>query len=299
MHGSGDAARPVASADRPASTDDRRPSSDKAESTASTESGDVVLLRVEDGVAWITLNRPDRLNAFAGRMRDELYETLVRASEDDEVRVIVITGAGRGFCTGADVEVMSDLLGRGDDETFAGLVEAGKRVVRTVRELPQPVIAAVNGPAAGAGASLALACDFRIASDRASIGITFNRIGLHPDWGATFFLPRLVGPGRAAELVLSGRMVAADEAERIGLFERVVPDGDFRAEVEKYAAELAAKPPVALRLAKLSLSASFGSSLGEMLDTEGVAQMSCFRSADAREGIAAFNAKRTPVFRGE
>lgn len=260
---------------------------------------DTVLLRVEDGAAWITLNRPDRLNAFAGTMRDDLHDAVDRAAGDPGVRVLVITGAGRGFCTGADVEVMSDLLTRGDDGTFAGLVEAGMRVVRRLRAVEQPVVAAVNGPAAGAGASLAIACDFRIASERASIGITFNRIGLHPDWGATYTLPRLVGPGRAAELVLSGRMVDAGEAERIGLFERVVPAASFEDEVRKLTAELAAKPPLAVRLAKRTLADSAASDLDAMLAAEGERQMRCFRSADAREGIAAFNEKRPAVFRGE
>jgi 2-(1,2-epoxy-1,2-dihydrophenyl)acetyl-CoA isomerase len=258
-----------------------------------------VLLRVEEGVAWITLNRPERLNAFAGAMRDELHDAIDRAASSPEVRVLVITGAGRGFCTGADVEVMSDLLARGDVKTFAGLVGAGMRVVRRLRGVAQPVVAAVNGPAAGAGASLALACDFRIASERASIGLTFNRIGLHPDWGATYTLPRLVGAGRAAELIATARMVDAAEAERIGLFDRVVPQAGFHAAVRALAAELAAKPPLALRLAKQTLARSVGGDLDAVLEMEKEAQLRCFRSADAREGIAAFNEKRTAVFRGE
>jgi 2-(1,2-epoxy-1,2-dihydrophenyl)acetyl-CoA isomerase len=268
-------------------------------SAPATASAETVLLRMDEGVAWITLNRPDRLNAFSGDMRDRLHDALNRAATDAGVRVIVITGAGRGFCTGADVEVMSDLLQRGDDATFETLVEAGMRVVRRLQSIEQPVIAAVNGPAAGAGASLALACDFRIASERASIGITFNRIGLHPDWGATWSLPRLVGPGRAAELVMSGRMVDAREAERIGLFERVFAEDWFDDEVKKIAQELAAKPPLALTLAKRTLAASLTSDLDAMLAAEGERQMRCFRSADAKEGISAFNEKRKPEFRGE
>ncbi len=262
-------------------------------------SADTVLLRVEEGVAWITLNRPDRLNAFAGDMRDRLHDALDRAATDAAVRVIVVTGAGRGFCTGADVEVMSDLLRRGDDATFERLVHAGMRVVRRMQSIEQPVVAAVNGPAAGAGASLALACDFRVASERATIGNTFNRIGLHPDCGATWSLPRLVGPGRAAELVMTGRMVDAREAERIGLFDRVFAEDAFHDEVRKMANELAAKPPLALRLAKRTLAASLDSGLDAMLAAEGERQMRCFRSGDAKEGIAAFNEKRPAVFRGE
>lgn len=268
-------------------------------SAPASASTDPVLLRVEDGVAWITLNRPDRLNAFAGAMRDDLHDAIDRAASSPEVRVLVITGAGRGFCTGADVEVMSDLLSRGDDATFETLVQAGMRAIQRLRAVEQPVIAAVNGPAAGAGASLALACDFRVASERATIGVTFNRIGLHPDWGATYTLPRLVGAGRAAELVMSGRMVEAREAERIGLFERVVAEDWFEDEVKKLAKELAAKPPMALKLAKRTLAASLDSDLDALLAAEREQQMRCFRSADAKEGISAFNEKRKPVFRGE
>ena len=258
-----------------------------------------VLLRVEDGVAWITLNRPERLNAFAGTMRDDLHDAIATADEDAAARVIVITGAGRAFSSGADLEVTVDLSRRGDDAAFERLVEAGVRVVRRLAAVEKPVIAAINGAAAGAGAALALACDFRIASAAATFGVTFNRIGLHPDWGATYFLPRLVGAGRAAELVLAARMVDADEARAIGLFERVVPAEAFDEEVRKLAREMAAKPPLALKLARRTLAASLDSSLDEMLAAEREAQMRCFRSADAKEGIAAFTEKRKPVFRGE
>ncbi len=262
-------------------------------------STDPVLLRVDDGVAWITLNRPDRLNAFAGTMRDDLHDAIDRAASSPEVRVIVITGAGRGFCTGADVEVMSDLVARGDAETFEGYVQAGIRAVQALRACRKPVIAAVNGVAAGAGASLAVACDVRLASDKASIGFTFNRIGVHPDWGASYYLPRLVGTGRAAELVLSARMVDAAEAERIGLFQRVLPADEFEAGVRTFARELADKPPLALSAAKHTLSISPDHDLDRLMEVEREAQMRLFRSADVREGITAFNEKRKAVFRGE
>lgn len=260
---------------------------------------ETVLLRIEEGAAWITLNRPDRLNAFAGTMRDDLHDAVAAAVESAETRVIVVTGAGRGFCTGADVEVMTDLLARGDAATFERNVEAGMRVVHRIRAAPQPVIAAVNGPAAGAGASLALACDLRLASSRASIGFTFNRIGLHPDWGASWLLPRMVGAGRAAELVLSARMVEAAEAERIGLFERVFPEDAFEDEVQKVAREYAARAPLALAAAKRTLARSWDVDLDATMSAEREAQLACFGSADAREGIAAFHEKRRPAFRGE
>jgi len=260
---------------------------------------ETVLYRADGGVAWITLNRPERLNAFAGSMRDDFRRAVERASEAAEVRVVVVTGAGRGFCTGADVEVMSDLVARGDAETFEGYVRAGIQAVEALRECRKPVVAAVNGVAAGAGASLAVACDVRLASDRASIGFTFNRIGVHPDWGASYHLPRLVGTGRASELVLSARMVDAAEAERIGLFQRVLPADGFEAGVQAFARELAEKPPLALSAAKHTLSLSPDHDLRTLMEVEREAQMRLFRSADVREGITAFNEKRKPVFRGE
>ena len=267
------------------------------QTTSSPEA--TVLLRIEDGVAWITLNRPDRLNAFAGTMRDDLHDAIARADESPDARAIVITGAGRAFCSGADLEVTVDLAARGDDAAFERLVEAGVRVVRRLAAVEKPTVAAVNGAAAGAGASLALACDFRIASSAATFGVTFNRIGLHPDWGATYFLPRLVGRGRAAELVLAARMIDAEEARAIGVFERVVPAEQFDEEVRKLARELGAKPPLALKLAKRTLASSLDATLDDVLTAEREAQMRCFRSADAKEGIAAFTEKRKPVFRGE
>ena len=257
-----------------------------------------IATRFSDNIAWITLNRPERMNAFAGTMRGDLFEALAEAGARRDTRAVVITGAGRAFCTGADVGVMGNLLAHQDTDTFAGYVAAGSAVVRRIREIPSPVIAAVNGPAAGAGASLAIACDMRIASDQASIGFTFARIGLHPDWGATYTLPRLVGPGRAAELMLSGRMVPAAEAERLGLFERVFPAEQFATELERFAVDLAVKPPLALAALKASLARTWDSDLGTMLDREREAQLACFASADAREGITAFREKRTPTFMG-
>ncbi|MDQ3605654.1 MAG: enoyl-CoA hydratase-related protein [Gemmatimonadota bacterium] len=258
-----------------------------------------ILLHIEDGIGRITLNRPERLNAFAGGMRDDLHDAIVEAAAEESVRVLVIRGAGRGFCTGADVEAMSALLAAGDVEAFRALVQAGMRVVRAISTVRQPVIAAIHGPAAGAGASLAAACDLRIASEGASIGFTFNRIGLHPDWGASYFLPRLVGLGRARELIYTARMVDAREAERMGLFERVFPEATFEQELGAIVAALAAAPPLALAAARQTLARSQQSSLEEILGAEEEAQLRCFRSADAREGIAAFRARRPPRFQGE
>jgi 2-(1,2-epoxy-1,2-dihydrophenyl)acetyl-CoA isomerase len=257
-----------------------------------------VLVEVADRVGTLTLNRPDKLNAFAGTMRREIADAIRGLAGDDGVRVIVVTGAGRAFCAGADIGYMKELTASRDVAAFRALVEAGREVVTVVRATPKPVIASVNGPAAGGGANFALACDLRIASDQASIGQTFNRIGLHPDWGGTFFLPRLVGASRALELIFGADMVPADEALRLGLFSRVVPHDQLAAATRDVALGLARNPPRALALAKKAIYASDRHSLDDQLDMELAHQLSCFQSEDAREGLAAFLEKRAPEFRG-
>ena len=257
-----------------------------------------VLVEVADRVGTLTLNRPDKLNAFAGTMRREIADAIRALAADDGVRVIVVTGAGRAFCAGADIGYMKELTASRDVPAFRALVEAGREVVTVVRATPKPVIASVNGPAAGGGANFALACDLRIASDRASIGQTFNRIGLHPDWGGTFFLPRLVGASRALELIFGADMVPAGEALRLGLFSRVVPHDQLAAVTREVALGLAQKPPRALALAKQAIYASDRQTLDEQLDMELAHQLACFQSEDAREGLAAFLEKRSPEFRG-
>ena len=258
-----------------------------------------VLRRQEGAVAWITLNRPDRLNALAADMRAELHRALLDAIRGPESRAIVITGTGRAFCAGADIDAMRQLLEDRDEEQFRALIEAGSRVVREIYASPKPVIAAVNGVAAGAGASLALACDIRIASASASIGLTFTRVGLHPDWGATFFLPQIVGRGRAAELIFSGRILDAAEAERVGIFEQVVADEQFPETVTRTAHAFANGPPLALAAAKANLQCAFERPLDECTEAETTAQLRCFASGDAREGVAAFRETRSPRFTGE
>lgn len=247
-----------------------------------------ILLDRSEGIGTLTLNRPDKLNAFAGRMRQEVGEALEELSADTDVRVIVITGAGRGFCAGADVAYMSGLIEKRDLESLAALVEAGRRVVTAIRNATKPVIASVNGVAAGGGANLALACDLRIASDRARIGQTFNRIGLHPDWGATYFVPRLVGPAKALELFWLADILDAEECLRLGLVNRVVPHEELERETRALAATLAAKPPLPIALAKRAVYESLDRTLPEMLDYELEAQLRCFQSGDAARGINAF-----------
>lgn len=259
-----------------------------------------VTTRREKGAVWITIDRPRRLNAFAGTMRDDLAEAVEQAAAERDVRVIVLTGSGRAFSAGADLDGMIDLLERADEDGFRRNVEAGSRVVRAIATAPQPVIAALNGVAVGAGAALAIAADLRIASSTATIGFTFNRIGLHPDWGATHFLPRLVGWGRAWELFSSARILTAAEAAGMGLVGEVVEHGEFEARVAELVRETAARPPLPLAATKRSLLAAAGGveALDQALRREADAQIACFRSQDVREGVAAFRERRAPLFTG-
>src|SRR5213083_2833655 len=231
---------------------------------------DRVLVEIAGGIGTVTLNRPEKLNAFDGAQCRELHEALRMLAGSEAVRVIVITGAGRAFCAGADLSVL------GADG--ASLVAAGKDVALTIRSAPQPVLAAVNGPAAGGGANLALACDYRLASDAATIGQVFHKLGLGLDWGGSFFLPRLAGVSKALELVWSARMVPAAEAAELGLFDRVVPHAELGAETRKLAALWAGMPPLAVRKTKELLYRSDSSSLTAMLDFEIEDQTALMRS---------------------
>ena len=181
-----------------------------------------ILISEIEGVVTITLNRPDKLNAFIGHMRRDLAEALEHAGRHRTVRVVVITGAGRAFCAGGDVTFMAELMERGDSEEFARILGAGRRVITAIRNMTKPVVAAVNGPASGAGCNLAFACDFRVASTNASFTQSFLKVGLHPDWGGTYFLPRLVTPNLACEMFLLGRTIDATEALRLNIVNQVV-----------------------------------------------------------------------------
>lgn len=257
-----------------------------------------VLIEMDGPIGRLVLNRPEKLNSFSGTMRDEIANGLETLGSDDQVRVVIVTGRGRAFCTGADVKYMATLLDNGDYDAANALVDAGRRTIKAIVGMPKPVIAALNGPAAGGGANLALSCDLRIASDRATIGQTFNRIGLHPDWGGTWIVPRLVGQAKAAELFFLAEMIDAREAERIGLVNHVVPHDELETVTNDWARRLAEKPALSLALSKQALQKSWGATLDEMLDYESMAQNKCFRSNDALEGIRAFVEKRPPRFGG-
>jgi 2-(1,2-epoxy-1,2-dihydrophenyl)acetyl-CoA isomerase len=238
---------------------------------------DRVQVEIAGGIATVTLSRPDKLNALDRELCDDLIAALRLVTGSEQVRVVVITGAGRAFCAGADLTVLG--------EDGPALVAAGKHVALLIRAAPQPVLAAVNGPAAGGGANLALACDYRLAADTASIGQVFHKLGLVPDWGGTYFLPRLTRTSTALELVWSARMVPAAEAQRLGLFDRVVPAAELAAVARELAAVWAAQPPQAVRRAKEALYLSEVSSLVAMLDLEIVHQNELFATPEARERI--------------
>jgi enoyl-CoA hydratase/carnithine racemase len=251
-----------------------------------------------EGILTITLNRPDRLNAFIGHMRRDLAEALEHAASDRSVRVVIITGAGRAFCAGGDIAFMAELMQRRDAEEFSRILGAGRRVILAIRQMTKPVIASINGPASVAGFNLALACDLRIASTAATFSQSFAKVGLHPDWGGTYFLPRLVTPNKACEMFFLGESIDAAEAERLGIVNQVVAPEELESATLQLAERLRAAPPIALAAAKHAVYMSHGSELEEMLRYETEAQLRCFESHDAHEGVHAFLEKREPRFTG-
>jgi 2-(1,2-epoxy-1,2-dihydrophenyl)acetyl-CoA isomerase len=259
-----------------------------------------LLYDVQDGIATLTLNRPERLNALGETLRDDLYDAIVRSSNAPEVRVIIITGAGRGFCSGGDVKAMNEAKAQGRTRPLLEKVAPLRdRVVLAMRDAPQPIIAAVNGPAAGAGMNLALACDMRIASATAKFGETFVKRGLHVDWGGTYFLPRLVGMAKACELIFTGRVIDAEEALALGIVSQVVPSDALLPTVLTLARAIANGPPIAIRLAKRALYHNQDVDLRAALEFETYAQNICSETDDAKEGIRAFVEKRAPRFQGQ
>jgi 2-(1,2-epoxy-1,2-dihydrophenyl)acetyl-CoA isomerase len=251
---------------------------------------------IADGVATITLDRPDALNALTIPLKHELLAALDRAASDTEVRAIVVTGAGRAFCAGQDLR---ERLEPGAPPLDVELRERYNPIILAMHRLDKPIVGAINGVAAGAGASLAFACDVRVAAEGASFLLAFGRIGLIPDSGATWFLPRLVGAARAAELALLGESLSAADAERIGLVTRVVPGDTLLAEASAVAARLAAMAPRAVSLTKRALGSTWTATLEAQLETEATLQGIAGATGDHAEGLAAFVEKRAPRFTGE
>lgn len=264
--------------------------------TASEPFVHLQLTTTPDGVATITLARPERLNAVNPLLAVELPRAVRHAAADDAVRTIVITGAGRGFCAGLDLAEpampATSRVGRLDPYAWVG------EWVHAITSCHVPVIAAINGPAAGAGFGLALACDLRVMADAANCTAGYVRRGLSPDAGVSWFLPRLIGHARAADIILTGRDVSASEAERIGLVSHVWPAATFAEQVAAYAAQIAAGPPLALALTKRLLLASPEQTLDQQLREEFTHIKQCFQSRDVQEAIVAFKEKRVPRFTG-
>jgi len=261
---------------------------------------EVLLERVEDGVLTLTLNRPDRLNALSWEMLDRLQRALQRGAEERAVGAIVLTGAGRAFCAGGDVKSMA--------ETPQGLEAYEERVAdlrrrmesaRLLHEIPKPTIAMVHGPAAGAGLSLALACDLRVAGTEARFTTAFAKVGLSGDFGGHYFLTQLVGTAKARELYLLSPVLDAQAAFALGLVTKVVPDATLEAETQSLARALAQGPRIALGYMKQNLNlAEGGASLAMVMDAEALRHTRCATTEDHREAAAAFVAKRAPVFAG-
>lgn len=258
---------------------------------ASASGESVVLYEARDGVAVLTLNRPDRLNAWTNEMQERFHDLLEEAAADPEVRVIVATGAGRGFCAGFDMDGLK------------GIGEGGKLPSRTSRpatypiSIPKPVIAAINGACAGIGLSVALACDMRFAAAGAKITTAFSRRGLVAEHGMSWILPRLVGPGRAADLLFSGRVVLAEEAHEMGLVDRLYPPDALLAETLAYARDLAVNSsPTSMATMKWQIWRHLGLEFGPALDESNALMLASFGKPDLAEGVSSFLERRAPRF---
>jgi 2-(1,2-epoxy-1,2-dihydrophenyl)acetyl-CoA isomerase len=257
-----------------------------------------ILFTIEQGVASLTLNRPDQLNSFNAQMHKEVREALKQVRQNAEVRCLLITGAGRGFCAGQDLGDRNVAPGAAAPDLGESIEKNYNPLIRALRDLPMPVICAVNGVAAGAGANIALACDITLAAKSASFIQAFCKIGLVPDSGGTWTLPRAVGMARAKALALLGDKLSAEQAEQWGMIWRCVDDAALQDEALKLARQLATQPTYGLALIKRALNASASNSFDEQLDLERDLQRLAGRSEDYREGVSAFMAKRTPEFKG-
>jgi 2-(1,2-epoxy-1,2-dihydrophenyl)acetyl-CoA isomerase len=251
----------------------------------------------EDGVAILTLNRPENLNALSDDIRHGLLEAIYRLGHDNDIGCIVITGAGRGFCAGGDVKTMAGRSARGFEERAEG-IRLSNRVSALMHAAPKPIIGMINGVAVGAGLSMAAACDIRIAGRSARFGAGFIKIGLSGDWGGTWTVMQLVGTAKARELFLTGDIIDAEEAARIGLVNKVVDDADLLTTTLAMAHRIAAMPRVALGYTKKNLNAAETGDFATSLELEAVHQARCSQTEDHREAVAAFKEKRKPSFLG-
>ncbi len=257
---------------------------------------DAILFSVESGVAFITMNRPDKLNSFNRPMALQLQSILDQCANDDSIRAIYLTGAGKGFCAGQDLAEVVDPEGPGMQRILS---EHYNPIVQRFRDIPKPVVAAVNGVAAGAGANIAFACDIVVSKSSASFIQAFSKIGLIPDSGGTFTLPRLIGFQRASALMMLGDKVSASEALQMGMLYKIFEDEVFETESKKLALQLATMPTKALSYIKLALNASATNTIQSQLALEDELQQKAAATADFKEGVDAFLAKRAPQYKGK
>jgi 2-(1,2-epoxy-1,2-dihydrophenyl)acetyl-CoA isomerase len=257
---------------------------------------ETIVLERKDGVATLTLNRPEKLNALNRKMIEELNGAVVEMAKDRDVRALVVTGAGRGFCSGADVGDMAQAAAPIETRYW---LQMAQKVILALTDLEKPVIAKVNGAAVGIGFSLALSADIIVASENATFSLIFSRIGLIPDGGSLFHLPRLVGPAKAKELIFTAKMLDAKEAERIGLINKAVPADELDSEVNMLAKQLAEGPTVALGIAKKIINKGLSMDLSSVLECEAFGQTIAGTTEDAQEGVMAFLEKRKAEFKGK
>lgn len=259
---------------------------------------DIILAR-EDRIATITLNRPEKVNALSPAMMDGVVRAVDEVRQDDEIRVLVINGAGRGFCSGADVSGIGERAQWTSAESVRWMERLPfVRLASLMRSLKKPTIASVHGVALGGGFSLALACDIRIAAQSAQFGMLYARLGLVPDMGATFILPQVVGVSRACEIMFSADTIDSAEAERIGLVSRVVPDAELEAATRELASKLAKRAPISLGHIKHAIYRGLRSDLDSHMDLEIYLMSLCRETEDHKEALRAFLEKREPLFRG-
>jgi len=259
----------------------------------------LVIEKHEDGVATLILNRPDKLNALNTDLAVALNETLGRIATDKNIHAMILTGAGRAFCAGGDLAEIWKGRQENDVADLEPLLRAGMQMVLKIRTMRQPVIAAVNGAAAGAGMNIALAADIRFASEAAVFGQNFAKVGLFPDYGGTFFLPQLMGPAKAAEMLYTGDMIDAKAALQLGLVNRLVPADKLEGEAMAFAKGIVHGPRLASRALKQVLFGNQRAELAKALEYEVEEQMKCFASEDCAEGLRAFFEKRKPNFQGK
>ena len=262
---------------------------------------ETIILEKKETIATITLNRPEKLNALNPKMQEELMDVFAAVEQDNAVRVVIITGAGRAFCAGADIE---ELFLKKIEERKKGIIEDATQAFIEVAclalaKITKPVIASINGPAIGFGCTLSLACDIRIASEDASFSLAFPKVGIAPEFGSTYFLPRLVGLGKACELVFTAKMFDAKEAKEIGLVNLVTPVDELTKTTYEMASSIAKLAPLAIRVSKKALYQGMNNDLASQLRHEAFALNYLCGTEDHEEGARAFLDKRPPVFRGK